>query len=155
MLDALRAAAVDWGSFYSNHAVVRTCVTFAHVGGLVAGGGAAIAVDRGILTACRRDDAERGFVLRSVRGTHAIVLVGLLVVLVSGVLLFASDLDTYLGSWLFWTKMALVVLLTINGAVLTRAERRASWETLRWTALASLTLWFLTTFIGTGLLNIG
>jgi len=63
--------------------------------------------------------------------------------------------DTYLNSWLFWTKMALVVLLLINGAVLWRAERRASWGTLRWTALASLTLWFLTTLIGTGLLNIG
>jgi hypothetical protein len=56
--------------------------------------------------------------------------------------------------------MALVALLLANGLVLTRAERRAanndaSWGTLRWTAIASLTLWMLTTLTGTGLLNIG
>jgi hypothetical protein len=82
-------------------------------------------------------------------------------VIVSGVLLFAADLDAYLASRLFWIKMALVVALMINGAILTRAEHRASnnlddsWETLKWTAIASLCLWFLTTFIGTALPNIG
>jgi len=77
------------------------------------------------------------------------------------VLLFAADVDTYIASKLFWTKMALVVFLMINGAVLTAAERRAtaashdSWGTLRWTAIASLTLWCLTTLIGVALPNIG
>ena len=48
-----------------------------------------------------------------------------------------------------------------HGVVLTRAERSASagdhvsWGTLRWTAIASLALWFLTTLTGTGLLNMG
>ena len=136
-------------------------MTFAHIGGLVAGGGAAIVADRGILAAIRRTSVERVSLLTSVRATHTVVLLGLAAVMVSGVLLLAADLDTYLVSKLFWTKMALVALLMINGLALTAAERRAtrggglSWGTLRWTAIASLTLWSLTTLTGTGLLNIG
>jgi hypothetical protein len=161
MMLAFRNVAADWGSYYSNHAVLRTLVAFAHIGGLVASGGAAMVADRGILTAIRRSAHERSAQLQSVRNTHTIVLVGLVAVMASGVLLFAADVDTYLVSKLFWTKMALVVLLMLNGLALTAAERRAatghhvSWGTLRWTAIASLTLWFLTTLTGTGLLNIG
>jgi hypothetical protein len=53
------------------------------------------------------------------------------------------------------------VLLLINGIALWRAERRAlsgdrtAWGTLRFTALASITLWFLTTLGGVALPNIG
>jgi len=158
---ALRDLATDWGSYYSNHAILRTLIAFAHIGGIVAGGGAAIVADRGILAAIGRSAPERGSLLTSVRNTHSVVLIGLVAVMLSGVLLFAADVDTFLVSKLFWTKMALVVLLMINGLVLTAAERRAatgdhvSWGTLRWTAIASLTLWCLTTLTGTGLLNIG
>ena len=157
---AIRDAVIDWGSYYSNHAVLRTFIAFAHVGGLVAGGGAAMVADRGILAAIQRGEIERRTLLTSVRSTHAVVLAGLVAVMASGVLLFAADVDTYLASRLFWIKMALVVLLMINGLVLTSAERRAtaddiSWGTLRWTAMASLALWFLTTLLGTGLLNMG
>jgi hypothetical protein len=157
----VRDAAADWGSYYSNHAVVRTLVTFAHIGGLVAGGGAAMVADRGILSAIGRTGIERGSLLIEIRKTHSVVLTGLAAVTVSGVLLLAADMDTYVVSKLFWTKMALVALLMANGVVLSRAERRAtashdaSWGTLRWTAIASLTLWLLTTLTGTGLLNIG
>ena len=114
-----------------------------------------------MLAAIKRGEAERRSLLTSVRNTHAVVLVGLVAVMGSGALLLAADVDTYLTSRLFWTKMALVVLLMINGLILTRAERRASagdhvsWGTLRWTAVASLALWFLTTLTGTGLLNMG
>jgi hypothetical protein len=158
---ALRDLATDWGSYYSNHAVLRTFVAFAHVGGLVAGGGAALVADRTILAAFQRRAAERGPALTSIRNTHSVVLIGLTAVMLSGMLLFAADVDTFLASKLFWTKMAFVVLLIVNGLVLTAAERRAtagsevSWGTLRWTAIASLTLWTLTTLTGTGLLNIG
>ena len=157
----LRDLATDWGSYYSNHAVVRTLVEFAHIGGLVAGGGAAMVADRGILAAMRRTPHERAALLQSVRNTHLIVLIGLVAVMASGVLLLAADVDTYLVSKLFWTKMVFVALLMLNGVALTAAERRAatghhvSWGTLRWTAIASLALWFLTTLTGTGLLNIG
>jgi hypothetical protein len=158
---ALRDLAASWGSYYSNHAVLRTLVEFAHIGGLVVGGGAAMVADRGVLALVRRVAAERASLLTSVRSTHAVVLAGLVAVVTSGVLLFAADLDTYLVSRLFWTKMVLVVLLMINGLALAAAERRAaaghdaSWGTLYWTAIASLALWSLTTLTGTGLLNAG
>jgi len=141
--------------------VLRTAIEFAHIAGLVVGGGAAIVADRGVLAALKRGDVERHSLPNSVRNTHAVVLAGLVAVMASGVLLLGADIDTYLVSRLFWTKMALIVLLMINGLVLTRAERRASagdevsWGTLRWTAISSLALWFLTTLTGTGLLNMG
>lgn len=161
MLVMLKNLAIDWGSLYSNHALLRTAITFAHIAGLVAAGGAAMVADRAILTARRRPEAERQSVLATVHGSHSIILVGLGVVIVSGILLFGADLDTYLVSRVFWIKMALLVVLMVNGAVLERAEHRArtgngrSWGTLRWTAIASLTLWSATTLLGTGLLNIG
>ena len=158
---ALRDLAATWGSFYANHASMRTAIAFAHVGGLVAAGGASMMADREILSASRTRERSGSVALRTLRKTHGVVLAGLAIVIVSGVLLFAADLDAYLVSRLFWIKMALVVALMINGAVLTRAERVASsnldhsWETLKWTATASLVLWSLTTFIGTALPNIG
>ena len=81
--------------------------------------------------------------------------------MISGLLLWASDFETYLYSKLFWTKMALVVLLLGNGALLIRAERQAesgsvqAWSWLMLTSKASIALWFLTTLAGSGLLNIG
>ena len=140
---------------------MRTAIAFAHVGGLVAAGGASMMADREILSGRRRREQSGSVALRTVQKTHGIVLAGLAIVIASGVLLFAADLDAYLVSKLFWIKMALVVALMINGAILTRAERRVSsnlgdsWGTLQWTAIASLSLWFLTTFIGTALPNIG
>ena len=157
----LNDLATNWGSYYANHALVRTAVEFAHIAGLVVAGGAAFVADRAILASIRRGDVERHTLLDSVRHTHGVVLVGLVAVIASGLLLLLADLDTYVASRLFWTKMALVVLLMVNGLVLTAAERRArddhdiSWGTLRWTAIFSLALWFLTTLTGTGLLNMG
>jgi len=136
-------------------------VEFAHIAGLVIAGGAAIVADRAVLAAIRRGDGERHTLLNAVRNTHGVVLGGLVVVMASGALLLLADLDTYLTSLLFWTKMALIALLIVNGLVLTAAERRArenhepSWGTLRWTAIASIALWLLTTLTGTGLLNMG
>jgi hypothetical protein len=161
MIAALRDLATTWGSSYANHAALRTIIAFGHVGGLVAAGGASMVADREILSASRRRGQGGSAALRTINKTHRAVLAGLAVVIASGALLFAADLDAYLVSRLFWIKMALVVALMINGAILMRAERRVSnnlcdsWGTLQWTAIASLSLWFLTTLIGTALPNIG
>jgi hypothetical protein len=150
-----------WGSFYANHAAIRTLVAFVHVGALIAGGGLAVATDRALLTTVVDDDFSRRSLLETVQSTHRLVIASLALITMSGVLLFASDFETFLYSRFFWIKMGLVVLLMINGLVLWAAERRAllgdgrAWGTLRATAVASITLWFLTTLGGVALPNIG
>lgn len=156
----LAHAVTSWAALYSGSAVVRTLVSFVHVAGLVSGGGAAIAVDRATLLATKKGVLAGREQIDGIHKTHRIVLVGLGAVIVSGLLLFAADVDTYAVSKLFWLKMAMVAMLMINGALLVRAAsgsrtpdertRRA----LRRTAAISLSLWFLTTLAGAGLPNI-
>jgi hypothetical protein len=161
MLEWLSTAAAPWGSLYANHAALRTAVVFAHVGGLVGAGGCAIAADRATLLALRRHEAERRHQVEALAGTHRVVIAGLIFIIVSGVLLFAADVQTFLYSRVFWIKMTLILLLLVNGAVLTAAERRANsgaddaWGRLRATSVASLALWFLITFAGVALTNVG
>jgi uncharacterized membrane protein len=147
-----------WASVYSNHAVLRSAVDFLHVGGLLGGGGAAIAADRAALTAHRRPDVADW--LDSFHTTHRIVLTGIAIIFVSGILMLAADVDTYLYSRVFWTKMALFALLLFNGAQLVRTESAArrgdqgAGRRLRVLATASLGLWFLVTLAGAALTNI-
>ena len=161
MFSQLSSLASQWASVYSNHAVLRTAVVFAHVGGLVGAGGCAIAADRATLLALKRHDAERLRQVEALAGTHRIVIAGLAFIVVSGLLLFAADVETFLYSRVFWIKMSMILLLLVNGAILTAAERRASsgaddaWGRLRATAVASLALWFLITFAGVALTNVG
>jgi hypothetical protein len=158
---SLHDVLINWGSFFANHAAVRTLVTFLHVGAIMGAGGAAVTADRGILSALRLDEPARLQQLPVLRQTHRIVVSGLACIVVSGLLLFASDVDSFLYSKVFWTKMSLVGLLLVNGAVLMSAEDRASrgaaeaWRTLHVTAFASVALWFLVTLAGVALLNIG
>jgi hypothetical protein len=157
----LADAISQWTSLYSNHAVLRTAVVFAHVGGLVGAGGCAIAADRATLLASRRHEAERRIQVEALAGTHRIVIAGLVFILASGLLLLAADVETFLYSRVFWIKMTMVALLLVNGAVLTAAERQASrgegdaWGRLRATARISLALWFLITCAGVALTNVG
>ena len=150
-----------WGSFYANHAAIRTLVAFVHVGALITGGGLAVSADRTMLTSVLDDDWSRRSLLEMLQGTHRLVIGSLVLITASGLLLFASDFETFVYSRFFWIKMGLVVLLMVNGLALWRAERRAlsgdhaAWGTLRFTAIASITLWFLTTLGGVALPNIG
>jgi hypothetical protein len=160
VLDQVTHLASEWASVYANHAVIRTSVTFMHIGGLVGSGGCAIAADRATLMASRMSRADQRLQLETLRTTHRVVLFGLAIVIVSGVLLLGADVDTFLYSRFFWLKMALFALLAINGFALIRAERRAeeddaAWTALRVTALCSVALWFLTTLFGAALPNIG
>jgi hypothetical protein len=149
-----------WAALYSGSAVMRTLVSFVHVAGLVSGGGAAVAADRATLKATNRASVVTRTQIDTIHNTHRIVLVGLAGVIVSGVLLFAADVDTYAVSRLFWLKMGMVALLMLNGAVLVRVGRGAhspdehTRQTMRRTAGISLALWVLTTLAGAGLPNI-
>ena len=149
----------SWSSIYSGSAVIKSAVMFGHVGGLVTGGGLAIATDRATLAAHRlgvdavRREADR------LGGVHGVVLVSIAVVMISGLLLMLADLDAYLVSTVFWIKMALVAALLVNGGVLRQSGRAASaggaaaYRTLVISARASLILWFATTLAGAVLPN--
>ena len=71
-----------------------------------------------------------------------------------------ADLDAYLSVAAFWIKMALVVALLVNGAVLRHSGRvAASGDARAHRALAtaariSLGLWFVTTLAGAVLPNV-
>jgi hypothetical protein len=160
-MGALTSFLEMWASLYANHGVLRTAVEFVHVGGLVIGGGCAIAADRITLVASRQPKESRLTRLQSLHGTHAVVLWALSGVIASGCLMCAADLDTFLHSKMFWLKMGLTLLLLVNGSLLVRAERRIergdwrAWTPLSYTAVASVMLWLLTTLAGAALPNLG
>ena len=149
-----------WASLYANSAAIRSGVAFAHVGALLGGGGCAVAADLWTLKASQRGTASVQAELERLHGVHRVVVANLAIVVVSGVLLMGADFDAYLASAAFWIKMALVVGLVINGAVLVRTSIRiAAGDTravghVRPVSMASLTLWFVTTLMGAVLPNV-
>ena len=157
---ALREITESWSAVYSNSAAIRSALAFAHVGGLVAGGGTAVVADRATLRAIRRGGTFVATEVERLQGAHRAVLAGLAVVSVSGILLMLADFDAYVASAAFWIKMALVGALLLNGAGLARVASRArsggprSWRSLRIACVLSLILWFATTLLGTVLPNV-
>jgi hypothetical protein len=149
-----------WASIYANSAAIRSGVAFGHVGALLGGGGCAIAADLWTLKASRRSCAAVQTELERLHGVHRIVVVNLAVVVVSGLLLMAADVDAYVASTAFWIKMALVVALIINGALLIRTGNRIAARgsravrRMRIVSMASLALWFATTLLGAVLPNV-
>lgn len=151
-----------WSDFYSHSKLTETIVVFVHVGGLLLAGGIAIANDRATLRALARPVEDRAAQRHELSSSHRAVLTGLTLVVLSGLALLTSDIETFWGSPIYWTKMALVVALLANGAMITRAEAvldhddsdgAPGWRTLRRTSVASLGLWFLITALGIALVN--
>jgi hypothetical protein len=160
--DALVQFFKPWADFYSHSKLTVTIVQFLHIGGLLLAGGLAIAADRGTLRALRLAAAERHGHLRELAAVHRWVLTGLTLVVISGAALFTADIETFFGSWLYWTKMAMVVVLLINGYVMTNAEHALrqdasddspQWKTLHRVAVSSLTLWLVIAAFGVALAN--
>ncbi len=155
--------AAPWARLYADSKLVSTAVTFTHLGGLLLGGGFAIAADRMTLRRAPGDPSTQRAHLAELHAIHRPVLAGLTLTFLSGFLLLAADLKTFLPAPLFWVKMGVVALLLANGAMLQRAEtalRRgtgepgAGWRRLKQTAWASLGLWFGSVLLGTALLAI-
>ncbi|HEX3866524.1 MAG TPA: DUF6644 family protein [Gemmatimonadaceae bacterium] len=152
-----------WADFYSHSKAMETVVQSLHIGGLLLGGGMAIAADRTTLRALRAPLADRSRYVAELSTVHRWVLTGLGIVVVSGVALVTADIETFFGSWMYWTKMALVAVLLLNGYWITLAERVLAkevsessphWRTLERTAKTSLALWFTITVFGVALVNL-
>jgi uncharacterized membrane protein len=152
---SLVALLQPWADLYSNSKVVSSSVMFVHLGGLLLGGGGAVAADRDTIRNIRTSEAEQSCHLADLRVIHRIVLAGLVVTFLSGLLMLAADIETLLGLTVFWVKMALIVILLANGTIMTRVERTvrpgspANWARLRAVSAISLFLWFAIVLVST------
>jgi uncharacterized membrane protein len=162
--DALAAFVKPWAQLYSHSKVASTLVTFVHIAAIVGGGGLALALDRSTLRARHTDDDGRRRHLAELGEAHGVVITALALSLLSGLALLAADLDTFLGSWVFWLKMALIAVLLANGAVMRQTERvmgassgdaaERLWARLRFSAVASVALWLVIVLVGVTLTSI-
>jgi uncharacterized membrane protein len=158
---ALARLVEPWNALYSDSKVVSSAVVFLHLLPLLVAGGAALTADRATLRAARGSADDRARQLRELARVHAVVLGGLALSFVSGVLLFLSDVDEYLGSPVFWVKLGFVGLLLLNGFMMTRTEKAlasggnesALWARLRTISVLSLILWTTTTLVGVVLMS--
>ena len=149
-------AAEPWAKIFSHSKPVSAGTLFFHLAPLVFGGGVAFAADISTLRAFGRGTAERTRQVADLAGTHRLVLFGLTLSFISGILLFLSDVETFMGSIYFWIKLACVGLLLVNGLVLTRVEAGLArtpgddrlWGRLRTVAILSATMWIVTTLVG-------
>lgn len=150
-----------WSTLYADSKLIATLVVFGHIASLMFAGGHAITCDRGTLRAVRAPES-RSRQLGELAGAHRIVIAGLAFSAVTGLLLFASDVETYFVSWVYWTKMAMIVLLLTNGFFMTKAEAalrlapadaEPGWRRLRFAAIVSLVLWFAIALAGVALVN--
>lgn len=149
-----------WSRLYSDSKLIATLVVFGHVAALLFAGGTAVTLDRATLRAAQNPTA-RARHLDDLAASHRIVLTGLSISVVTGVLLFTADIEAYFVSWIYWTKMALIVFLLANGYGITKAEKAlraggdevVGWGRLTRTAYASMTFWFAIAFFGVALVN--
>jgi hypothetical protein len=159
LVDHISQWLAPWQSLYDNSKLVSGSVTAVHLLALLYSGGLAIAADRSTLRAAGRSASVREYLIDELGAIHRPVLVALMVVFLSGLLLTAADFKTFVASPAFWVKMGLIVLLVVNGAVLTRTEaaiRRTPspatdeplWTRLVTNSRVSIVLWTLTLVAG-------
>lgn len=156
LADWLGNAALPWEDLYGSSAALETTVMFLHLGGMLAAGGLAFTLDRAVFRSARHGWPLRGDLAQDLHQSHRAVLVGLGVVLLSGVALTLADPTVFLVSWVYWAKMATVALLLWNGWFLKRAgedlldspEDPRAFLRLRHSALRSAALWALSVLGG-------
>ena len=153
-----------WSSLYGDTPALQVATAFAHFGGLLLGGGFAIVADTATIRAARASEPRRRRQLAYIHGIHRIVLAGLALTFISGLVMFAADVESFATSTVFWVKMALVALLLANGGVMTLTESRLrgsrtgggeGWQCMQRVAACSFALWFATILAGTVLVNAG
>jgi hypothetical protein len=160
------AFAEPWRRLYSHSTLVSTLVLFGHLGGLLAGGGLALAADRATLRLNGADVAARRRHLDELARLRLPVAVAFGVAALSGALLFFADVEAFAASRIFWAKMALIALLLTNVAIVLRVESalRAGpdggsagawserlWRRRRASAVVSVVLWFVLVLAGAAL----
>jgi hypothetical protein len=159
-VQTLANIAQPWATIFNDSRAVSSGVMFAHLSGLVLGGGGAVAADRASLRAVRASATQQASHLSELGLVHRVVILGLSVTFLSGLLLALADVETYATMITFWIKMGLIALLLGNGVFMQRAERALSigtpaWRRLHVAAIASLVLWFAVLLASTFLTSAG
>jgi len=156
MVESLAGLLQPWADLYAASTPVQAVVVFLHLAALVVAGGLAIATDRAIVRATPAAAAVRAHVIQDVTSAHRLVIVGLVLLVITGGLMLLADVAALLPSWLFWVKMGFFALLLVNGILLQRAERHeqlaedpVAWRRLRAAAVRSTSLWLVLLLIGT------
>jgi uncharacterized membrane protein len=157
IVSQLATAVAPWANFYNGSPVAQTVVTFGHFGGMMTAGGLALATDRGTLRSMKGEAWEHRRHLRELTAIHPLIIGALAITSLSGLLMFAADVEALIVSPMFWVKMTLVFLLLANGWVMLQAERQlervhpsdaGGWRRLRRASLVSLGLWFAVVLAG-------
>lgn len=152
---AFLAPAIEWWSaLYGDHQAVSVAVRYLHLAGVLVGGGTAIAADLRALRVGNGSEDARRTALAEASSAHRVVVPALALVVATGALMAASDVDTFLSSGAYWLKMGLFALLLTNGMALLVSERAAGagrpagWPALRAASAASLVLWLAVLLAG-------
>lgn len=156
MMEILASLTQPWADLYGGSNLLQGLVTFLHIGGVVVAGGLALASDRSTFRVSAKPAEIRREHIAELGAVHGPVLWALGVVLVSGAALLLADVETFLLSWFFWLKMALIAALMVNGLSLQNAEKRlvkdpvdsAGWKRLRWASGRSVALWGVVLLLG-------
>lgn len=156
-----------WQALYSDSVLLSTAVTALHLIGMLVGGGLAIAADRASLRISEEAPGQREWHIGELNAIHRPVLLALSLLFLTGLMMIAADVQTFVTSPVLWVKLSLVALLVINGVVLERTEtalRRTTgsavagsserlWSRLRTSAVFSIALWIATLVTGVFLVN--
>lgn len=156
-----------WQSAYSDSTVISTSITALHLIGMLVGGGLAIAADRATLRISEEQPGQREWHLGELNAIHRPVVLALALLFVTGAMMLAADVKTFVTSPVLWVKLSLVALLVVNGVVLERTEtalRRIAessgkrspeslWGRLRVSAICSIGLWIATLVAGSVLVS--
>jgi hypothetical protein len=149
MIESLVAALEPWQTLFADSLVVSTTIVAVHILSLLIGGGLAIAADRMTLRALRNPQADWQYHMQEIGAVHRPVGIALMGSFLSGLLLAAADIEEFIDSPVYWTKMALVAMLIVNGFFLHRVSRERSALTAR----ISLVLWISIATLGVVLGN--
>jgi hypothetical protein len=172
MLETITTLLQPWADLYGDSKVLSTALIAIHVLSMFVGGGIAVAGDRRVLmSAPGTPDAYRA-VAEDVKALHGVVIASMVLMVLSGLLLAASDFGTFGVSLVFWSKMATFGVLSINGLAIRRSEQRVlnaaqsttefsvigkdlefPWISLRRGSWISVACWLLTVFLGVLLTN--
>lgn len=149
-----------WGHFMKDSKITKTIVIFLHLAPVVVGGGIAIGLDRLTMRLAKGNGEDRTRHVAELARTHNLVIASLAVSFISGLLLVAGEIDNFPTSWIFWVKMAFILVLLANGARMRSVENKMAatgvtsdddWNRLHTAAMASITLWLTVTFLGVAL----